>query len=123
MQKLKSGYLPAKYGLLEAQLRFLLSLSLCLGGVDLSGLKNFIFSQDFGKRRGTRSDVCGTAKRRTKKLACFLLFAGERLGGPHLEQFMSESESDRCWEITRRSGAPLPGRGLATDASIYELSS
>ena len=41
MQKLNLGYLKATYGNLEAQLQFSLSLSLspCLGGVDLSGLK------------------------------------------------------------------------------------
>ena len=58
-----------------------------------------------------------------KKLACFLLFAGERLEGPHLEQFILESGSDKCWEIARGRGTTLLGRGLATDASIYELPS
>ena len=96
-----------------------LSLSPCLGGVDQSGLKKFIFSQAFGRIRGTRSGVCGTAKESPKKLACFLLFAGARLGRSYLEQFMSESGSDRCWwEIARRSGATLLGRSLAKDASI-----
>ena len=95
MQKLNLGYFKAKYGYLEAQLRFSLSLSL-FGWCGPEWAQKLLFSQAFGKRRGTRSGVCGTVKESPKKLACFLLFAGVRLGRSYREQFMSESESDKC---------------------------